>query len=408
MHQTLYKGLKLALISLFFPSVLLATNIKNGNWRIEFQIKENKILPINLVVKKKKKTYQFFFKNGKEEIHAKEYEFKGDSLYIKMPIFNSEFKLKINSKKELSGNWYNYTKGPNYAIPVRFKAKINDRFQEGSQPTFKIGGKWRVKFNYEDSHPWDAVGVFSESNDQVEGTFLTETGDYRFLEGNVVDNKMQVSCFDGSHAFLFEAEYNNDTLKGTFYSGNHWSCNWYAVKDDQFELKNANELTYIKANEKFTFTALDSTGKAFHFPNDQYQNKVTIIQIMGSWCPNCMDETVFYKQLYKEYNQQGLEIISVGFEAGSTNEIRMAQLDRLKKHFNINYPVLLGGKADKKIANDVFTSLNHVMSFPTSIFIDKNGDVRKIHTGFNGPGTGSYYTNYVEQTKMFIEELINE
>lgn len=408
MNQTLYRGIKLALIGLFFPSILLAANIKNGNWRIEFHIKENKSLPINLIVKKQKKKYEFFFVNGNEEIQAKEYRFKGDSLFIKMPIFNSEFKLKINNKKELTGNWHNYAKGDDYKIPVTLKAKIKDRFNEGSQSTFDVGGKWRVKFNYNDSHPWDAVGIFNVLSDKIEGTFLTETGDYRFLEGNVIGNKMQVSCFDGSHAFLFEAEYNQDTLKGTFYSGNHWSCNWYAVKDDNFALKNANDLTYIKDKETFSFKAIDSLGKEFVFPNTNYINKVTIIQIMGSWCPNCMDETAFYKELYKEYNSKGLEIISVGFEAGSTNEVRLQQLERLKKHFNINYPVLLGGKADKKVANEVFTSLNHVMSFPTSIFLDKNGDVRKIHTGFSGPGTGSYYTNYVEQTKMFIEELINE
>ena len=44
----------------------------------------------------------------------------------------------------------------------------------------------------------------------------------------------------------------------------------------------------------------------------------------------------------------------------------------------------------------------------TSIFIDREGKVRKIHTGFNGPGTGEPYQRFVDEYTLFIEQLLRE
>ena len=52
--------------------------------------------------------------------------------------------------------------------------------------------------------------------------------------------------------------------------------------------------------------------------------------------------------------------------------------------------------------------LNKVMGFPTTIIIDKKGVVRKIHTGFSGPGTGVYYEKYIAGFENFINKLIKE
>ena len=52
--------------------------------------------------------------------------------------------------------------------------------------------------------------------------------------------------------------------------------------------------------------------------------------------------------------------------------------------------------------------LNHVLSYPTTIFIDKKGVVRKIHTGFNGPATGEKYTEFKTEFEGFVGELIDE
>jgi len=52
--------------------------------------------------------------------------------------------------------------------------------------------------------------------------------------------------------------------------------------------------------------------------------------------------------------------------------------------------------------------LNKVVSYPTTIFIDKKGKVRKIHTGFNGPATGDKYIAFKEDFESFVEMLLGE
>ena len=52
--------------------------------------------------------------------------------------------------------------------------------------------------------------------------------------------------------------------------------------------------------------------------------------------------------------------------------------------------------------------LNHVLAFPTLIFIDRKGDVRRIHTGFSGPGTGQHYVEFKKEFTALLDELLSE
>ena len=92
----------------------------------------------------------------------------------------------------------------------------------------------------------------------------------------------------------------------------------------------------------------------------------------------------------------------------SSLEERIARLRSYSSNLSINYPIGVGGGASKKEASESFNQLNNISSFPTCLFIDKVGRVRKIHTGFYGPSTGPYYHEYTVGVKKFIEELLNE
>ena len=103
-----------------------------------------------------------------------------------------------------------------------------------------------------------------------------------------------------------------------------------------------------------------------------------------------------------------MEIISIGYEIGADYLAQAASIERLKNRLNIAYPLLVGGSANKNLASKHFSMLNQIISFPTSILIGKDGLVRNIHTGFNGPGTGKYYEDYARETAIFIEKLLKE
>jgi thiol-disulfide isomerase/thioredoxin len=271
-----------------------------------------------------------------------------------------------------------------------------------------ISGRWETDFSRGTEDSSKAIGVFKQRKNHLEGTFLTPTGDYRFLEGSVDGKNLTLSCFDGSHAFLFKGEINgNESLIGTFWSGLHWSEPWTARRNESFELPNPDSLTFLKQGyKKLEFSFPDLEGKKVSLADEKFKNKVVIVQIMGSWCPNCMDETVFLSNLYNKKNKKDLEIIGLAFE--KIPERAHQNLLRLKDKFKVNYPILLAGPSDKKEAAKALPALNHIMSFPTTIFIDKKGIVRKIHTGFSGPATGSEYDKFKEEFNLFVDKLLKE
>ncbi|MBX7094384.1 MAG: TlpA family protein disulfide reductase [Flavobacteriales bacterium] len=384
-----------------------------GEWKMNMQLSATDFLPFRFNLLEENNKYYAEVVNGTEKIKSLELSLNGDSIFFRLPIFDSEFRLKRMDQGTLVGAWYNYTRCCNYHIDVSAKFGSEERFvlpESLSEDPADFNGKWKVIFSPGTDDQYDAVGLFEQKNNRISGTFLTETGDYRFLEGNVFGNRMLLSCFDGSHAFLFDARLNAEQqLSGKFFSGKHWQEPWTANRNAAFELANPDSLTYIKPGYSgLNFAFPNLKGETVSFPSDNYTNKVVIVQLMGSWCPNCMDETAFLKDLYNEYHAQGLEIISLCYERSENFEESVRNVSNHKNHLGANWQFLIAGSASKEKAAKTLPMLNHVMSFPTSIFIDKNGKVRKIHTGFYGPGTGDYFTRYSELNRNFVEKLLAE
>lgn len=382
--------------------------LKEGYWKADLTIDSLTTIPFVIQATND----SVYFVNGEEKIGAKVIE--GGAYYsIKMPIFDSEFNFELEDDM-LIGKWHNKSKGSNYEMEFKahFVGDKRERFSSVKNKTstlFRIDGKWETKFSPNTKDEYKAVGLFQEGNEYVSGTFLTETGDYRFLEGEIKNDSLFLSCFDGAHAFLFKAELKNDTLDGMFFSGNHYSEPWIAFKNEGFELSNPDSLTRLKIGEELAFSLPSvNKGEFIKYPSADYEDKVVIIQIMGSWCPNCMDETDLFTDFYNAYHEQGLEVIAIAFEKPEDLDGKIERVKELKSYFGAGYDYAIGGKASKVEAQKVLPALDRVLSFPTAIFVDKSGQVRKVHTGFYGPGTGTYYVNYVSSTKKFIEKLLNE
>jgi thiol-disulfide isomerase/thioredoxin len=384
--------------------------LKKGQWTGKLQLNPSTTLPFEININGKKKGQQFIIINGEEQIVLEKGTFINDSIHYVFPAFNSELILHKKNRKKLVGYWINYNKGKSYTIPVAANYGFKKRFPVKSESTFPyVEGNWETTFDPKTADSSKALGIFHQKENRVQGTFLTETGDFRYLDGNVSKDSLFLSCFDGSHAYLITGKITGDSIYGSFYSGKHWLGKWNARCNDAFQLSNPDSLTYIVDESKeFTFTLKDLSNNVFTFPNKQYKNKVTIIQIMGTWCPNCMDETKYFKEIYGKYHNSGLEIISVAYEVGNSFEDYVFKINRLKERYDLDYQFLIGGSANKGLASEQFSMLNQIISFPTAIFIDRNGQVRKVHTGFNGPGTGEYYTDYTKETELFLLELLKE
>lgn len=344
--------------------------------------------------------------NGAEVIEAQEVEMRNDSLFVQLPVFMSEIKAAFDGPGTLHGQWYNRAKGPDYMLPFAATATTQPRFASKGEAK-QFGGKWEVDFSPEGDH-YKAIGLFKQQGNRVTGTFMTETGDYRYLEGAVSGDSLLLSTFDGAHAFLFKAALVGNKLKGAFWSGNHWQEPWQAQRNETFELTNPDSLTWlVEGAAPFGFEVIDQKGATVSLTDEQFAGKVTIVQIIGSWCPNCMDETAYLAELHKKYHAKGLEVVALCYERGEETAA-YAAIHRMQQHFGAEYPFLLAGDASKQVASETFPMLNGISSFPTTVYIDRSGTVRKIHTGFYGPGTGEYYTRFVEQTDALVRELLME
>jgi thiol-disulfide isomerase/thioredoxin len=402
-------GITLVVSLLFFCKVNFAqqSDLRAGMWRGVLQLNDTTELPFNFQIEGTK----FEIINGDERIAVDEITFaSNDSVSIRMPFFDSEFRIKMTGDSLMKGNWINHAKKNKNIIP--FSATHNESrrflFTDAKQP--ETNERYKVTFEPGTKDQYFSVGTFNSKGGKTNGTFTTETGDYRYLEGYSSNSKLMLSCFDGSHAFLFTAIKRNDSLvNGQFYSGISGHENWLAVKDEKFELRNPDSLTFLKPGySKIAFSFKNLEGKMVSLSDAEYKNQVVIIQLMGTWCPNCVDETKFLSGFQARYSDKGLKAIALAFERTEDFNKAVELVSRLKKRFAAGYDFLITGKTGAAQASEALPMLNAVMAFPTTIYIDKKGIVRKIYTGFYGPATGEAYTKYVEETTLFIEKLLAE
>jgi peroxiredoxin len=347
--------------------------------------------------------------NANERIKVDNISKLGDSLIIHMPVFESQFRIKQHSGK-CEGVWI---KGGAYRTQVMPFTAVpgTKRFTTSTTAPKNISGIWEVHFD--NSRDVNSVGEFVQKGNKVEGTFLNASGDYRYQEGVVSGDSLLLSCFDGSHAYLFTAKItdSNTLTDGLFYSGATYKESWTAVKNSSAVVPEESVKMYVRPGEDalhFTFNNLD--GKPISILDERYKNKVIVVQLMGSWCPNCMDETAFLSEFYNKHKHRGVEIIALAYEYSTDWQRSVSSLTKVRNRFNVQYPILITGVAvtDSLRTEKTLPELTPIKFFPSSVIIDKKGKIRKLDTGFNGPATGKHYIAYKNEFEATIEELLAE
>lgn len=383
---------------------------RTGAWRMEMDL-AGEVLPFQFELQRgADQTWTASIKNASETIAVKDIELHHDTFVMRMPLFDSEFRGLVLNDSVIQGEWYNHLKGPDYRIHFVAHAGKTHRFEGPSNGTGRFAGTWETHFSAGTADAYNAIGIFEQGPEgRATGTFVTETGDYRFLEGSVHNDSLWLSCFDGSHAFLFNATLRGDSIMGRFRSGTHWQEAWTGVRNPDYELRNPDSLTFLKEGydmADFTFPDLEGNDISPHDP--RFRNKVLLLQVMGSWCPNCVDETVLLKDLHEEYAAQGLDVIAIAFEKYMDDTKAIEGLKRYKATLGVPYTMVYAGMASKEQAAAKLPFLDHVMSYPTCIFVDRAGKVRRIRTGFYGPSTGKHYEAYKRNLRHFVEQLLSE
>lgn len=375
-------------------------------WRLEIEL-QTTVLPVSLYLAADGS--EAWFENGPERVVVPEIKVDGPNITLRFPAFNNTMTL-IRDGDSLQGNLNLVKRGYEQNMPVSGAPDPGYRFQENAQTELDVTGRWQVTFTEDEGDQYPAIGEFDQQGSRLRGTFLTPTGDYRFLVGDVDGTTLRLSTFDGAHAFVFVATIGpGNELTGDFWSGTGWHESFVAQKNSDAKLPDPYALTYLKDGyDSLEFTFPDLEGQPVSLSDDKYQGKVILVTISGTWCPNCADEVEFLSAYYTQNQMRGLEIITLLYEHFEEFEPAAAQGRALIDKHNIQFDVLIGGYSDTTRAAETLPMLNHVMAYPTMIFIDRKGLVRSIHTGFSGPGTGNHYTEFVGEFEATMDELLSE
>lgn len=336
---------------------------------------------------------------GDYRYEVKNVRFIGDSLFITMPLFSSEFALKAG-KSSMNGSF----KRSAYTMPFNAAAGVDTRFDEAHIAGSGAGGRWQITLGDK-----EIIGEFADNGKSVTGSFLTPTGDYRFFEGVAAQGgKLMLSCFDGGFIRLFTADIDGDTLRNIVMRSGFSSVeSGSGFRNESASLPDAYSVTGMKSGyTSLGFSFPDMNGVPVSLSDERFKNRVTVVQISGSWCPNCLDESRFLMEMYNKYSPS-LEIICLAFERSDNFETAKTEAGKLAEVAGIEYDILITAHTPAKV-RDALPELENFKAFPTTVIVDKKGSVRRIHSGFSGPGTGVHFIKYREEFMRFMEELIAE
>jgi thiol-disulfide isomerase/thioredoxin len=353
--------------------------------------------------------------NGSERIDIPSARIDQGELVLDLPHYDATVRAKLSeSGDRMDGEWKKRS-GPDRWTKLAFHAVLASngscdatRPRTADEPS--VDGRWSVKFSSSDDR---AVGIFRASSTHVvEGTFLTTTGDYRYLAGTFDEaGRLRLSCFDGTHAFLFDAHWGDDgSLSGDFWSGDRWHEKWVAIRDEHADLPNTFALA--QWNDDFGLASLEcpdvADGTERSLADPKLAGRARIVQILGSWCPNCHDETHYLADLYRRDRARGLSIVGLAFEITGDFERDAEQVRRTAKRHGAEYPMLLAGQYGGERAKQALPALGGLFAFPTTIFLHRDGRVRAVHSGFAGPGTGEEYAKLQREFEKIVDELLGE
>lgn len=363
-----------------------------------------------------------------EEIDVPRVELNGDRLVLGFDHYASRIEARLMPWEEAerygpqhvaSGVWVKRLgEGRECRLPFRTFVPLNPWWwgdPSDSLVPSEYYGEWEVTFRGEDGQaalPGIARFGPHESHSWVQGTFLTATGDYRYLSGRMNGGALWLSCFDGAHAFLFKAALQEDgTLRGEFWSGDSWHETWTAKRlpegaDPASVLPDSLSMTALKSGEALEFTFPDLDGKPVRYPSERFAGKALVVEIFGSWCPNCHDAAPLLRELREEFGPQGLEVLGLAYELSGDPALDAEQVRRYKQRHGCDWTVLLAGTAPKKGASRTLPSLTGIKSYPTTLFIDREGRVRTIYTGFAGPATGAEHKRLRATWRAAVEAIL--
>ncbi|HEX9160318.1 MAG TPA: TlpA disulfide reductase family protein [Thermoanaerobaculia bacterium] len=356
--------------------------------------------------------------NGAERVPVSGVSVDGSNVAIRFDWYDSAIRAKLsNDGGMMIGEWTRTVPSGVARLPFRAIRGERPRFFPAADPQPSamkdVSGIWKAEFVDSDGVS-PARGEFHQDpqTGRVTGTFLTPTGDDRYLEGSYENGLLRLSTFDGAHAFLFQAHALADgKLAGDYWQRDSYHATWTATRTDDSGAvlpDGWNDVGLTNGAGRFQFRFPDLDGHPVSLSDDRFGGKVVLVNLFGSWCPNCNDEAPLLAAWDRKYRAQGLEIVGLAYEFTGNAARDREMVRRFAQRYGITYTLLLAGVSDKRRASATLPDLTRVLAFPTSLFIGRDGRVKKIYSGFAGPGTGAHFNALRSEFEAEIGMLLAE
>ncbi len=345
--------------------------------------------------------------NGAEAVHVTEFGRAGSRLVMQMPGYGNRLELDADPKGYHGEAVIVRPGAKEERLPLRVVRDERFRFQaSGPKLPPTVGGRWAISVRAADGRERPAIGEFKQLGWRVFGTILDPSGDHRYLEGDVTQDEVLLSAFDGGLPYLYRLKINADgTMSGRWWTGT-WSAAQLSLHRDDAATLTDPAVTAAPAQAPLSFSFPDLDGRPVALADPRFRGKVVIVTLGGTWCPNCHDEAAFLVPLYRDLKDQGLEIVSLQFEHYPDAAAAVAVNRRFVARFSIPWPVLIAGLSDRGDATRKLPGLGRVYAFPTTVLVGRDGRIAKVHSGFNGPATGQHYLDFQKDFTQTVRALL--
>ena len=348
-----------------------------------------------------------YFLVGDEKTPIPEISRDGDLVTLGFSEYSAEIRAAWNGS-QLIGDYLRIRSAGTKAIKFTASPEISRSNPPPSEQ--RLSGNYQVLFQGADKVDDTTVAKFWNKDGVLYGTFIAPDGDYGLLVGMSSGERVQLSRFTGWQAIAIVLEPQGGGWLGKYYAASSDKPRLFSLQpraDLNVEVPNTMRTAMKDPKAEFAFSGLSLSGEMVRHTDERFKGKALIVDIMGTWCHNCLDEAPVLQKLQEQFGKDGLEIVGLSFEITDDSSLARKNLELFKNRFGLTYTLLFCGSLDDaNVKKQIHSQLDHFFAYPTAIFIDKNHKVQSIHSGFKGPGTGEEFQAQMREFQELTGRLV--
>jgi peroxiredoxin len=380
----------------------------NGVWQATVLNKAGEEIGFQLELQRNGEQVSGALVNGDQRVESTSGSFDGQTLKLRYDFYDGELTANLVDG-ELRGDFKRQLRKDILRRELRaWRAPTSAKTK--AAPSADLSGDWLLRVGEGDKQrTWRAS--FKQQGSDVTGTIIPLSGDWGTMTGSFENGELRLTRFDGINAYLLKVKLTSEgKLEGMINSERKVVAERAAQAQlaDLPPLPDPNNYTKFKnPAESFRFSFPDLDGNVVSSTDERFRNKVVIVTIGGTWCPNCHEEAAVLRDFYDRYGAQGLEIVGLMFEYTGEAARDREQIRIFARRHNLRYPLLLAGTTEEGEVEKKLPQLENFSAYPTAIFLGRDGRVKRIHAGFEGQAAGARHTQLKAELEEYVQELLD-